>query len=429
MHKNGHFSIKEITKVEGHANLNVEMKDGQVENCQLQIYEGQRFFENIVVGRSFEQIPLITSRICGLCNVSHLNTAMEAVEKAFGVQVSEQTELLRDLATNGEFIKSHVLHLFFLVLPDYLGKESVLDFNEKEQKYIHWGLNLKKTGTEIVKLLGGRIYQTVGIRSGGFTWLPKQSDLEKVLVLLKMERQTAIDAVRLFASFKDILSFERKTEYLGLIDPNYSFVKGKLHFSDGTILEEEDLLKHVHEYIAPYSTAKQTDFKGKAFRVGALARINLNERALEPAARELIKELNLKFPSDEIYYNNIAQAIELLHLIDSSIRIIEEIKIRQEPMTQIKPKEAIGIGVTEAPRGTLYHEYSFDSKGFVKKADIIVPTNQNNHTIEDDLVEFIPSLLKLPQEKANLEIEKIVRAYDPCISCATHFLKVNWKKK
>lgn len=429
MRKDGGFSIKEITKVEGHANLDVQMKGGEVEKCELQIYEGQRFFENIVVGRSFEQIPLITSRICGLCNVSHLNTAMEAVEKAFGVEVSEQAELLRNLATNGEFIKSHALHLFFLVLPDYLNKESVLDFDAKEQKYIRWGLSLKRAGTEIVKLLGGRVYQTIGIRPGGFTCLPKQAELNKALKLLEEQRQTAIDTIKLFASFKDSLSFERKTEYLALVSPGYSFVKGKLNFSDGTVLEEEDMLKHVHEYIVPYSTAKQTDFKGKAFRVGSLARINLNQKALEPAARQTIKELELKFPSNRIYYNNIAQAIELLHLIDSSIRMIGEMKVRREPMAKITPKESVGIGVTEAPRGTLYHEYSFDSKGFVKKANIVVPTNQNNHTIEQDLVEFIPSLLDLPQERANLEIEKVVRAYDPCISCATHFLKVNWNKE
>jgi len=429
MQKNGCFSIKEITKVEGHANLEVGLKNGVVEKCELQIYEGQRFFENMVVGRQFDQVPLITSRICGLCNVSHLNTAMDAVEKAFRVEVSEQTEKLRDLATNGEFIKSHVLHLFFLVLPDYLGKESVLDFDEKEQKYVQWALNLKKAGTEIVKLLGGRIYQTVGIRPGGFTVLPRQADLDKALEALEAQRQTAVETVKLFASFKDRFLFKRKTEYLALVSPEYSFVKGKLLFSNGSTVEDEGMLRHVHEYIAPYSSAKQTDFKGKALRVGSLARINLNKKSLEASAREMIKDLKLKFPSDEIYYNNLAQALELLHLIDSSIRLIGELKLRQETPVEIKPREATGVGVTEAPRGTLYHEYSFDSQGFVKKANIIVPTNQNNHTIEEDLKEFIPSLLNLPQEKANLEIEKVIRAYDPCISCATHFLKVNWKKK
>ncbi len=428
MHKTCHFSIKEITKVEGHANLDIKLKDGKVEKCQLQIYEGQRFFENMVVGRSYSQIPLIVSRICGLCNVSHLNTSIKAVENAFGLKVSEQTNLLRDLATNGEFLKSHALHLFFLVLPDYLNKDSVLAFGKKEHKYIQWGLNLKKAGTEIVKLLGGRIYATVGIRPGGFTILPEQKQLEKCLSLLEKERQTAIDSIKLFASFEKQLSFDRKTDYLALVDKNYSFVKGKLHFASGNVVEDEDMLKHIQEHIIPYSNASQTSFDGESLRVGSLARINLNQKALEPAAKNIIKDLSLKFPSNQIYYNNIAQAIEILHLIDSSIRIIKSLKVKKEPVQKIKPHESIGVGVTEAPRGTLYHDYSFDKKGFVTKANIIVPTNQNNRTIEDDLKEFIPSLLDLPQPKANLEIEKLVRAYDPCISCATHFLKVKWKK-
>ncbi len=428
MRKTCCFSIKEITKVEGHANLDVELKDGRVEKCELRIYEGQRFFEDMLKGRHFSQVPLIVSRICGLCNVSHLNTSIEAVEKAFGIEASRQTSILRDLTTNGEFLKSHALHLFFLALPDYLGRESILEFSKEENKFLHWGLNLKKAGSDIVRLLGGRIYQTVSLRPGGFTMIPKKEQLGKCLPLLEKERKTAIDAIRLFASFSEKLSFERKTDYLALVDLNYSLVKGKLHFASGKVIEEEDLLKHVEEFIVPYSNAAQTSFEGKSFRVGPLARINLNKKALEPAAQDIIKELGLSFPSDKVYFNNLAQAIELLHLIDSSIRMIKELKPEKEAIQKIKPKEALGIGVTEAPRGTLYHQYSFDEKGFVKKANIIVPTNQNNHTIETDLTEFIPTLLDLPQEKANLEIEKLIRAYDPCISCATHFLKVNWKK-
>ncbi len=428
MHKTGCFSIKEITKVEGHANLNVELEDGVVKKCELEIYEGQRFFEEMVIGRHFSQIPLIVSRICGLCNVSHLNTAMEAVEKAFSVPVSGQTTILREIATNGEFIKSHALHLFFLALPDYLGRESVLDFNKEEHKYVHQGLDLKKAGTDIVRLLGGRIYQTISIRPGGFTLIPDRKKIDKLLPLLEKHRKTAVDAVKLFASFESQLPFERKTDYLGLVREDYSLVDGKLKFLSGKEIEEEDLLKHVEEFVAPYSNARQTRFEKKAFRVGSLARVNLNRDALEPAAKDLIKELGLRFPNDKIVHNNTCQAIENLHLFDRTIRLLTGLKTEKEPVKKIIPKEATGIGVTEAPRGTLYHHYNFDEKGFVKKANIIVPTNQNNNTIEQDLKEFIPTLLDLPQEKANREIEKLSRAYDPCISCATNFLKVKWKK-
>ncbi|MFA4855079.1 MAG: Ni/Fe hydrogenase subunit alpha [archaeon] len=428
MKETGHFAIKEITKIEGHANLDVEMDSGKVKKCELQIFEGQRFFESMLSGRDFSQVPLIVSRICGLCNVSHLNTAMKAVEKAFGVEASEQTLLLRQLATNGEFIKSHALHLFFLVLPDFLGRESVLDFGKEEQKFLLHGIALKKAGTEMVKLIGGRIYQTVAIRPGGFTALPEEKQLGQCLRLLEKERPLAIEAIRLFASFRDSFPFQRKTEYLALADENYSFVKGTIQSSTGLAIKDEEMTSHVHERILPYSNAKQASLGGREFRVGSLARINLNQKALEPAALDLMQELGLKFPSHTIFDNNLAQAIELLHLFDSSIRILKDFKLKKEPAQQISPCDSTGIGVTEAPRGTLYHEYKFDSKGIVQRANIIVPTNQNAHTIESDLVEFIPSLLDLPQEKANLEIEKLVRAYDPCISCATHFLKVKWKK-
>ncbi len=429
MHKTGHFSIKEITKIEGHANLDVELKDGKVEKCELSIYEAQRFFEEMLVGRHFTQIPLIVSRICGFCNISHLGTSIEAVEKAFNVRVSEQTLLLRELAANAEFIKSHALHLMFLVLPDYLGKESALDFSEKEHQYIHWALDLKKAATDIIKVLGGRIYQTVNIRPGGFTLLPKQSELESLLEELKKPRKTAFDAIRLFDSFREDFTFERKTDYVGLVGSNYCILCGQIHCSDGTVIEEEGYIKHLKEFIVPYSSAKLAKFNGKEFQVGAQARMNLNQKELCGEAKDLMKELSIKFPSHKIYYNNLAQAIEILHCIDASIEIIELLKIQKEPIAEIKPRESEGIGVTEAPRGTLYHHYSFDPKGFIKKADIVVPTLQNNRNVESDLKEFIPSLLDLPQEKANLEIEKLVRAYDPCISCATHFLKVNWKKK
>lgn len=429
MHKTGHFSLKEITKIEGHTNLDVELRDGKVEKCELSIYEGPRFFEQMVVGRHFSQVPLIVSRICGFCNVSHLETSIEAVEKAFSYEPSEQAMLLRELATNGEFLKSHALHLMLLVLPDFLGKESALEFKGKEHKYIHWALDLKKLGTDITKVLGARAYQTVSFRPGGFTILPKQAQLDKLVGELKASRKIATEVISLFASFRDEFTFERKTEYVGLVGSQYCLLCGKIHCSDGTKVEEEEYLNHLKEFVVPYSTAKKAVFNGREYQVGAQARMNLNQKELCDSAKNEIKRLSLKFPTHKIYYNNIAQAIEILQCIESSIEIIGLLELRHEPLEKISPREAEGIGVTEAPRGTLFHHYSFDQKGFIRKADIIVPTLQNNHNVESDLREFIPSLLDLPQEKANLEIEKLVRAYDPCISCATHFLRVNWKRK
>jgi len=429
MHKTGHFSIKEITKVEGHANLDVELKNGKVERCELQIYEGQRFFEQMVIGRHYSQVPLIVSRICGFCSVSHLNTAIEAIEKAFSVKPSDQTLLLRELLTNAEFIKSHALHLLLLVLPDYLGKGSALEFTGKEHKYIHWALDLKKAGTDIIKVLGGRIYQTVSIRPGGFTLLPKQVKLDALLPALEEAKGIATEVINLFASLKDQFPFARKTEYVGLVGSNYCLLCGQIHCSDGTIVPEEEYLNHVREFVVPYSTARAAKFNDREYQVGAQARVNLNQKELCSDVKNLMRALKLRFPSHKIYYNNIAQALELLQCLEASIETIKLLRLRREQMQKIESREADGIGVTEAPRGTLFHHYKFDSHGFVRKADIIVPTLQNNRNIESDLRAFIPKQLHLPREKAELEIEKLIRSYDPCISCATHFLKVNWKKQ
>ena len=429
MHKDSHFSLKEITKIEGHTNLDIELRDGKAEKCELGIFEGQRFFEQMVVGKHYSQVPLITARICGLCNVSHLSTAIEAVERAFGVKASEQTMALRELATHGEFIKSHALHLVFLALPDFLGKETALDFTGEEHRYIHWGLDLKKAGTDIVRLLGGRAYQTVSIRPGGFTALPKQGSLEALLPQLEEARKLSVELLGIFGGLKEKFPFERETEYAAIVGPKYSFIEGEIQCTDGTRVPKENALSHVKEFAVPYSAAKHALFNGKSFKVGSQSRMNLNQNELHGSAKKAMSDLKIKFPSHKAYYNNLAQAIELLHCIESSIDIISGIKIRKESMAEIKPREASGLGVTEAPRGTLYHQYSFDANGYIKGANLVIPTLQNNHNIEEDIKALIPEIIGLPQEKAELEIEKLVRSYDPCISCATHFLKVNWAKK
>jgi sulfhydrogenase subunit alpha len=426
MHKEEHFSLTEITKIEGHANLDVWVKNDVVEKCHFSVMENPRYYENLVVGRNFEELPLIVSRICGFCSISHLNTAIAACEKALSIASTEQTLLLRELATNAEFMKSHALHLFMLALPDYLGKESILKFNEREHRFIHWGLQLKKIGTDLIKLLGARTYQTVNIRIGGFTMLPNQEKLEKAIPQLFEAKKTAVKAVNLFASFTNQFSFERKTDYVALVGKEYCLLCGNVCSTSGCYVKPEDYLNHLKEFIVPYSTAKLAKFEGKEFMVGALARININQKELSSDSQKLIKDLKLKFPNQSPFYNNIAQAIELVQCIDNCIRIIKNLKIRKESLPRIKPRECEGVGVTEAPRGLLYHQYKIDSKGFIKEANIIVPTLQNNRNTEEDIKAFLPTILHKPREQIEIELEKLIRAYDPCISCATHFLKVKW---
>lgn len=423
---NSHLFLKNISKIEGHAHLSLDVKKGEVKNVEFKVSENKRFFEKIILGRRAEEIPLLVSRICGFCSSSHCTTAIEAVEKAFEVEVSEQTDMLRDLLLNGEFLKSHSLHLFFLALPDYLGKESVLEFDKKQHKLIHLGLDLKKLGTEILQMVGGRAYHTTNELVGGFKKIPEKKELESLLPSLEQGRSKAEKAIRLFVKFKP--QFERETDYVGLVNKDYSFLAGDIISSAGVCIPEELYSMYLEEIVVPYSLAKEAKFAGKEFMVGALARINLNRQNLGRKTKKIIRKLKLPFPSHSPFLNNLAQAVELYQCIDSSIYLINEIKCRRENLKKIKPREAIGIGITEAPRGVLYHEYEFNKSGKIKNSNIIVPTQQNTRNIEEDIKEFLPPLLDLPKPRIELELEKLIRAYDPCISCATHFLEVDWKQ-
>ena len=426
MHDSEDFYLQNITKIEGHATLSLKLENKKVEKCEFRITESQRFFEDMVLGKHFSQIPLIVSRICGLCSSSHLITALESIETALDVIPSEQTLVLRELSTNGEFIKSHALHLYMLALPDYLGRESILEFSDKEHHFIHDGLDLKKAGTDLLAALGGRPHQTVNLRVGGFSKFPSKEKLDSARKSLEQARPKAIEAIKLFAGFAKKNPFERKTNYVALVGNGYCLLCGAIKATDGTVVNEGSYLEHLHEYVVPYSTAKQAKFNGEEYMVGALARLNLNSKEMYPSVRRLIKENRLKFPNESPFYNNVSQALELLQCIDHSLELIDKLKLRKESLQKIEPKTSQGIGVTEAPRGILYHSYGLNKEGFIDKADIVVPTLQNCRNIEEDLKEFVPALLSKPKAKAEYEIEKLIRSYDPCISCSTHFLKVNW---
>jgi len=427
MHHSEDFLVTDITKIEGHATLSLKLREKKVESCEFRVTESHRFFEDMVRGRHFSQVPLIVSRICGLCSSSHLTTAIEALEHALDVEPSEQTLLLRQLSIFGEFIKSHALHLYMLALPDYLGKESVLQFSEKEHHLIHEALDLKKAGTDILAALGGRAHHTVNSRVGGFTKLPSKEKLDSCLKNLESARAIAFDAVQLFDSFASKYSFGRKTNFVALKGSSYPFLNGHtIHSADGTSIPKEELMQHLKEFVIPYSTAKHAEFNGRDYVVGSNARIALNRQQLHPSAKKAMAECKTKLPNKSPFSNNLCQVIELVHCIESAIDSLKDFSPRNEPLQEIKPKQCSGVGVTEAPRGLLYHTYSLDSNGFVTESNKIIPTQQNIKSIELDLHKFVPTILSKPREQAELEMEKLIRAYDPCISCSTHFLKVKW---
>jgi len=418
-----------ITKIEGHASLYLEISEGKIEKCNLKSVEGARFFEGIVKRKHFSEIPEITSRICGICSCAHTITSIKAIENAFNVQISEQTKLLRELLTIGERIRSHSTHLYFLALPDYYGFESAIAMASKHKKEVDRALELMKLGNNIIEVIGGRVMHPVTFEIGHCTYIPKKEQLNELYKRLKFMRKDAIKTAELFSSLQYPL-FERETEYISLKQlDGFPLLTGDIVSSKGLNIKAKDYTKYMKEYIVPYSTAKFAVKDGKSYFVGALARVNNNQKLLCKDAENIIKKSKYKFPNYNPFVNNFAQALELIHWIDRAIEIIEKWEFKKEYEQEIKPKAEKGIAVTEAPRGLLFHKYEFDSKGYVKKCNIITPTCQFLRNLEEDIREYISkNLIDKPEKELKLEIEKLIRAYDPCFSCSTHFLELDLKR-
>jgi sulfhydrogenase subunit alpha len=418
-----------ITKIEGHASLYLDISDGKVKECNLKSVEGARFFEGIVKGKHYTEIPEITSRICGICSCAHTITSIKAIENAFNIQVSEQTKLLRELLTIGERIRSHTTHLYFLVLPDYLGYESGIVMAKKHKKEVNRALELMKLGNNLIQVVGGRVMHPVTFEIGYCTYLPKKDELDDLLKRLKLHKRDAIKTAELFSSI-DTPLFERETEYVSLKQlDGFPLISGDIISTKGLNIKANQYKKFFKEFIVPYSTAKFAVRDGKAYFTGALARVNTNQRLLCKEAENMIKKSRKKFPSHNPFYNNFAQSLELIHWIDRAIEIIEKWDFKKEYPQEIKPKAEQGIAVTEAPRGLLFHDYIFDKKGIVKKCNIITPTAQFLNNLEKDIREYVSkNLIDKSEKELKLEIEKLIRAYDPCFSCSTHFLDLKIKK-
>lgn len=422
------IKLEHITKIEGHANLTLSIDKGEVKKCELGSIEGSRYFEGILRGRHCTEAPEIVSRICGICSCIHYLTSVQAVENALGIKVSEQTRLLRELILLGERIRSHAAHLYFLALPDYLGAESALALGPKYQKDIARALKLTKLGNELITAIGGREMHPVSAQVGGMTKLPSQEHLDDLRRKLQEIQADAIATGKLFAKIKNP-KFESPTEYFSLQDGS------TIPILDGDLTSQENSFKkteyadYLEEYHEPYSTANFVVKKDKRYMVGSMSRLNNNYRFLSKNAKKIVAEAKIKFPLTNPFMNNIAQAIELVHSVDRAVEICRKLKLEhEEPFdaSKVKFKKSRGIGIGEAPRGILVHDYEINDKGEITKANIITPTVHNLLNMQEDIRAFLPSLLKLPENKLVLEIEKLIRSYDPCFSCSSHFLRVKW---
>lgn len=418
------ITIDHISKIEGHAEIEVNIRQGEVADVKLKISENKRFYTQAIRGKSFTQIPQLVSRICGTCSVAHLTTSTIALENALGIKVSEQTQLLRELSMHGLNIRDHAMHDYFFCVPDELGKDSVMEMTSTHPQLVKDAFAVKSAGNALSKLVLGRAIHGLFCQIGFYTQIPTAEQCKTMAAELKAVRNPVLKLIELFS--KSQFSFERPTHFVSLVDSKYDFLSGDIHSSEGLCIPKEFFFQHLNHKVIPYSQASGYAFEGQNYMTGALARLNLNQQNLHADTRRDAASYLNRFPSHNIFDNNLGQAIEILHGIDRSVEILESADFKVEPKINAEPKAVDGVGLIEAPRGNLYYLLSLDKDGKIRFGNIITPSSQNQVNMENDLRTLIPTLLDKPRDAIVYEMEKLIRAYDPCFSCASHFLKVKW---
>jgi sulfhydrogenase subunit alpha len=424
---NVNVNVHHLTRVEGHGDIVVDVQNGKVVKCEWQVVEAPRFFEAMLRGRPYYEASHITSRICGICSVGHATASLRATENALGVEISEQTEQLRKLLFHGEMIDSHVLHVYMLVAPDFLGVGSVLPLAASHPEVVQRALRIKKLAGDLCAMIAGRHTHPIAMTVGGFTHLPKVNDLLAMRERLVAAREDMDETLALLKTLP-WPDFERETEYVSLQkDDEYAFIDGRIATTDGFTYDLADYRKVTNEYLVPQSTAKYTKHNRESYMVGALARFNNNYEQLHPRAKVAAEELGMKPIVTNTFLNSAAQAVEMVHCIEDAIRLTDELVergIEEEPPFEFRGKGGEGVGSCDVPRGILFHNYVIDDDGLIQGANCIIPTNQNHANIQADMEFLVPQILDRPQEKIRHALEMLVRAYDPCISCSTHLLDV-----
>jgi sulfhydrogenase subunit alpha len=414
-----------LARVEGEGAMHVRIRDGDVEQIQLQIYEPPRFFEALLRGRRYTEPPDITARICGICPVAYQMSACAAVEDACGVTVDEPIRELRRLIYCGEWIESHALHVFMLHAPDFLGYESAVAMARDHREIVERGLRMKKAGNALIALLGGREIHPINVKIGGFWRAPRKRELRELVGRLAEARELALETVR-WTSTLDFPELEEDYEFVALSDPDdYPLERGRVVSSRGLDIRPGEYEEHFAEEHVPHSTALHSSLRERdSYLVGPLARYALNCERLSPLAREAAAEAGLPEICRNPFLSIVVRSVEILYAFDEALRIIDRYEEPDRPAVEVEPRAGIGYGWTEAPRGMLWHRYSIDADGTILEAKIVPPTSQNQRVIEEDLHALVRRNLELDDEPLRLRCEQAIRNYDPCISCATHFLKL-----
>lgn len=424
MKKTVNVNVKHLTRVEGHGNIHIKIRNGQLLEAQWEIIETPRFFEAMLVGRHWDNAPWITGRICGICSIGHTLASIRAVENAFNIVPDEQTQKLRLLLKHMETLQSHSLHLCFLVLPDFMNAGSVFPLINSHGEIVAHAAKIKGLANEICDCVGGRRLHPTRTVVGGFTKLPSKQELSVFVQRLKNIVEDLMIVADLFSGFK-IPDFARETEFVSLKGKDhYPFIGGDVVSSDGVQMREQDYKKLTNEYMVPHSTSKWCRLSRDSFAVGSLARLNNNFEFLHPVAKDIARRFNLIPVNHNPFMNNIAQLVECVHVVVDSIRLIEELLNSKftAPRQEVQPKSGVGVGAVEVPRGVLYHCYEFDNKGKIIKSDCVIPTGQNHANIQHDLEALAKEYAKRGEKDRDIELlaSMLVRAYDPCISCSVH---------
>ncbi|MFZ5875630.1 MAG: Ni/Fe hydrogenase subunit alpha [Nitrospirota bacterium] len=419
------IKVGALARVEGEGGLEVTVKDGAVTDVKLDIFEPPRFFEALLRGRRFDEAPDITSRICGICPVAYQMSAIHAMEDACGVRVEGQLRALRRLMYCGEWIESHTLHVYMLHAPDFLGYASGIEMAKDHPAIVERGLQLKKVGNEVIALLGGRSVHPINAKVGGFYRAPTREELAPLAERLQWARAAALETVHWTATLP-IPDYERDYVFVAMSHPDeYPFNEGRIVSNHGLDIAPREYDDHFVESQVPHSTALHSTIVNRgAYAVGPLARYSLNFDRLSPMAQDAARQAGLGLVCRNPFQSIVVRSVEILYACDEALRIIAQYEPPAAPAIAVRPRAGTGYGCTEAPRGLLYHRYRIDEQGAILDAKIVPPTSQNQRTIEDDLRDVVPRYLDLPKEQLTWRCEQTVRNYDPCISCATHFLRV-----
>jgi coenzyme F420-reducing hydrogenase alpha subunit len=423
------LSVGTLTRVEGEGALHITLKGEALESVQLNIYEPPRFFEAFLRGRAYTEPPDLTARVCGICPVAYQVSACNAIEEACGVQVDEGLIALRRLLYCGEWINSHALHIYLLHAPDFLGYSDIVGMARDHAAAVERGLALKKAGNRLMEFVGGRAIHPINVRLGGFYSVPTKLELKPVAEQLRQALDNALATVEWVSGF-DFPDLELEHEFLALTaSGRYPIENGTIARSAGPAFPVADFTSHVAESQVPYSTALHATLDGGRHLTGPLARFSLNSSALSPIAAQAAANAGLSSECRNPFRSIIVRAVEVVYAIEEALRIIDEYERPSRPFVDIAPRAGVGHGVSEAPRGLLYHRYEIDTDGLVSAATIIPPTSQNQAAIEADLARVVADSLSLDDAALTALCEQVIRSYDPCISCSAHFLTLTVQRR